>query len=268
MKQTIKKFLSTEKKYTIIKAARVEQAVLLQLLMQNSKHLASDVEVPPNLDGRYNLSFLLPTAWLSMKDIGRLNKTTGCALCGETTHSHCSACKSIQYCSKGRLFRLTEGMQNSPQGTIVECQRKHWSEHKFLCRSIASGTWHTITLEPHVMAAMSGLYSTNINRYDDLDDEGSVQDGKSRDKIPSNIHGDDYHVVKLQLPLGGSSHMLVYDREKSFQLFFRRDKNPDAFTDLVLEMGTWPKLYRWAQRVDDWEWRICVDREPQPAPRW
>jgi hypothetical protein len=69
--------------------------------MQNSKHLSTDFEPPQGLNETYNPSFLLPTTWLSMDDIGRLNKTTGCVVCGDSTRSICSACQSIQYCGKG-----------------------------------------------------------------------------------------------------------------------------------------------------------------------
>jgi hypothetical protein len=144
----------------------------------------------------------------------------------------------------------------------------HWGDHKLLCRSIASGTWYTVTLEPNPLSELSGLSSISINRYDDWEDSSSIHGGESRNQIPTNIHGDNHHIVKLQLPMGRMDHMFLYDREKSFQAFLRQDKNPDAFAELVVEMGNWPKLYRWAKRVGDWEWKICVNRGPQPEPRW
>ncbi len=120
------------------------------------------------------------------------------------------------------------------------------------------------------MAAMNGLVATVINCFDDLGEDPKVSDAQAREKVPPNIYGDSYHIVKLQLPLttSGPSHILVYDKSKSFQLFFRADKNFDAFTEAVEEMGSWPKMYRWAQRVGDWEWKFCLNREPEPTPRW
>lgn len=271
--QALKGFFSLEKKPDIITVhtTRVEQALLLQLLMQNSKHLSSKFVPPADIDDRYSRSFFLPMAWLSMQDIGRLNKTIGCVVCGEPTRSQCGGCSSTQYCSKGfSLSQSTPLHAHFTNFAFTECQKKHWPDHKFLCRTISSGTWHTTVLEPNPMAAFTGLTATFINRFDDLDEHSPVADARAREKVPPNIYGDSYHIVKLQLPLTTSepSHMLVYDKSKSFQLFFRADKNLEAFIEAVEAMGSWPKLYRWAQRVGDWEWKICFDREPQPAPRW
>ncbi len=147
------------------------------------------------------------------------------------------------------------------RSAIADCQKKHWADHKFLCQSISSGTWYTVVLDSN--------FITVVNRHDDLG-EPSVSDLQARNEVPSNIYGDSYHMVKLQLPIitSGPPHIFVHDKSTSFQLFLRPDNNFDAFTEAVEEMGSGLKMYRWAQRVGDWEWKICLDREPEPTPRW
>jgi len=87
--------------------------------------------------------------------------------------------------------------------------------------------------------------------------------------MPLNTHGNKYYLVKLQIPLGGqSSHILVYDQQKSFQLFIRKDLNPDIFDEAVRAFGGWPKMYRWTQRAGDREWRMCFDQVPGIDSHW
>jgi len=69
------------------------------------------------------------------------------------------------------------------------------------------------------------------------------------------------------MPLGGqSSHIFVYDQQKSFQLFIHKDLNLDIFNEATRAFGGWSKMYRWAQRVGDQEWRICFDQAPGVDP--
>lgn len=60
-----------------------EQALLLQLLQQNQSRLSPGF-AKEIYDSQYTASFILPTSWLAMEDIGRLGKTAGCFVWGRT----------------------------------------------------------------------------------------------------------------------------------------------------------------------------------------
>lgn len=82
----------------------VEQNLLVELLSLNRGHLSPDFKIPEEaLDERCELGFILPIGGLNMKDIARLSRNSGCVLCGENTHSTCSACLTAQYCGKGNV---------------------------------------------------------------------------------------------------------------------------------------------------------------------
>ncbi|KAF9448255.1 hypothetical protein P691DRAFT_729965 [Macrolepiota fuliginosa MF-IS2] len=252
LKRALKLFFSTDKIPTLatIRATGVELALFLHLLAQNGKHLSEEFTPCPQLSSQYSASALLPITWLNMRDISRLNKTSGCVECGNPTQRECNRCQSVQYC-----------------GAV--CQRNHWEDHQHICRAISSGVWYTVGLEPHPGAEVEGLDATIINRYDDLEEEVTREGAQDRYRIPPNVYGDRYHLVKFQVPLVGSkTHMYIYDKRKSFQMFLREEHNQVAFAAAIKAMGDWPKMYRWAQRVGDWEWLICFDREPQYSPRW
>ena len=80
-----------------------EQTLLLQLLKQNQSRLSPRFAEEIS-DSQYTASFILPTSWLAMEDLGRLGKTTGCFICREPTRWECVRCRSVQYCGKGKYL--------------------------------------------------------------------------------------------------------------------------------------------------------------------
>ncbi|KAF5355092.1 hypothetical protein D9756_005575 [Leucocoprinus leucothites] len=252
IKRAIKSFYAAAKQSeaVMIYASPEEQALLFRLFKQNQSHLSPEFAQGIS-DDRCTASFLLPTSWLAMEDLSRLGKTTGCVACGDPTRYQCERCQSVQYCGK-------------------DCQRNHWVDHQHVCRAISSGTWHTVTLDPSPGGKMHSFkYMATINRYDDLGDKPNIDKLHATDQPPPNTYGDKYYLVKLQMPLlGPSTQILTYDKRKSFQLFIRQDLNPDTFSDAAHALGDYPKIYRWAQRVGDWEWKICFDQEPGIVSQW
>ncbi|KAH8798448.1 hypothetical protein DL96DRAFT_1720569 [Flagelloscypha sp. PMI_526] len=98
---------------------------------------------------------------------------------------------------------------------------------------------------------------------------------------PSNIHGEKLFVVKLRsnaasgraLPKG-ERNMLVYDRQRSFQVLFKElEDDADVFNQVLNEMhrngvSGGVKMFRYAKRTGDWEIRLCVDRGPIGEIAW
>ncbi|KAF9442258.1 hypothetical protein P691DRAFT_779487 [Macrolepiota fuliginosa MF-IS2] len=251
LEDVIADFTPEEQRGRAYQMSDMEQNLFVRLLSLNRKHLSPTFKIPEEaLDERCKIGFILPIGSPSTKDIARLSRISGCILCGETTHNTCSACLTAQYCSK-------------------ECQRDDWKSHKALCKAIASGKWYTVTLESNPFSAMmSRMYKTSINRYDDPDDVATNNDADGN-VIPPNYYEDDHYLVKIQVPLGDEANqMLVHDRYKTFELHLSELNNTEAFSAAIEAVGYEPKMYRWARREGDWEWKICFDRAPDRNPTW
>lgn len=69
-------------------------------------------------------------------------------------------------------------------------------------------------------------------------------------------------------------HVMIYDRQCSFKVFFGESENPSAYAEIQAEMrgprGGYEgmKMYRWAKRTGDWELSVCLDRVPETGIKW
>ncbi|KAF9445846.1 hypothetical protein P691DRAFT_784659 [Macrolepiota fuliginosa MF-IS2] len=155
-----------------------------------------------------------------------------------------------------------------------------WKNHKPFCRSVSSGTWYTVTLDRNPFAHLLGVYGplvnnilgVHVNRFDSGDE---IQEkGLSNDAVPENIYDPgEYFLVKIQREVfdrPGQQHrdMLIYDSCKSFEVHMLREREPKVFGAGLAAMGDEMKMYRWACRVGDFQWKICFDRGPDRNPPW
>jgi hypothetical protein len=93
---------------------------------------------------------------------------------------------------------------------------------------------------------------------------------------PPNIHGDKVFMIKLQVAVNSGGgippNILIYDRQKSFQVYLMAEDDADAFREaaLAIKMTGWNglKMYRWAKRTGDFELSVCFDRAPEKDPKW
>ena len=85
---------------------------------------------------------------------------------------------------------------------------------------------------------------------------------------PPDIHNGQIFLAKFQMSLGTATNAMIYDRQRSFQLFWFRATNPELFDQARTMMGSIPKFYRWVRRVGDYEMEVCLDRAPQSDPLW
>jgi hypothetical protein len=89
--------------------------------------------------------------------------------------------------------------------------------------------------------------------------------------IPANIHGSKAFLVKFQVAMmagGRPDHMLMYDRQRSFKIYWKRSGDPDAFAVAETAAAGTLKMYRWCKRLDDRKMSVCFDREPEQLPAW
>ncbi|KAF9461154.1 hypothetical protein BDZ94DRAFT_1264418 [Collybia nuda] len=235
-----------------ISTTELERKTMLKLFVLNGKRLSSEYKPRRNAkEDSHRLSFLLPLGPLNMRDLGKLNNLPGCEICGKRVTSRCTQCLTVSYCG-------------------TECQREDWKVHKQRCRSLKGGTWHTLTFEKNY--GSPGLVASRlvVNRFDSAHDTQSMIEN-DLGVPPIDIHGEKPFLIKLQIALhqfGDDASMLVYDRQKSFQAYWKKSADRDIFTEGQKAMTGNLKIYRWARRVGDYQLSVCFDRAPEKNPVW
>ncbi|KAI0752537.1 hypothetical protein C8Q80DRAFT_1267075 [Daedaleopsis nitida] len=242
-----------------VHATPLEQKLLLRVLKQNAGLIPPDVRVHKQPGEReFDVSVLLPVGPLEFDALSKLNSKTCCAVCGRPAEHRCSQCQSVSYCRP-------------------KCQKTDWPEHKAFCRSLQGGRWVTLRtrsgpegMEDMYIALLNHRSSTSRSL---LDMAPTKIDPSAP---PPDIWGTRLFLVKIQVALTTvrRSEFLLYDRKRSFKVFAYQADQRGAFGELDEEMvgprGGYggAKMYRWAKRTGDWEFSICVDREPQTDMRW
>lgn len=161
----------------------------------------------------------------------------------------------------------------------TECQKKYWPLHRTTCSSLQGGTWTEINLGENPSAPMDGLpkgmFVARMNMHENLQgarDNTSRIGGENGDEpdIPKDIHGSKTFLVKFQVGLGGGrpNHMMMYDRKRSFTVFWKRGTDPEAFAVGERAIGDDLKMYRWAMRTGPRTMKVCFDRPPKDIPPW
>lgn len=253
-----------------ISTTQLERKYLLKLFAINSKRLSTAYK-PHRQKGEaeHRLTFILPLGPLNMRDLGRLNITSGCDLCGKKMKSRCTQCLSVSYCGKGAY---THSSKDFILIDSLECQREDWPNHKQLCRSLKGGTWHTLTFN-HQNTPFGYMHRAVINRFDSIHDIRAqrIESPEDQATTPQNIHGDKAFLVKFQISLsqsGMNSTMLLYDRQKSFHVDWLKSEDTEVFQEGEKAMGHRLKIYRWARRVGDYQLAVCFDKAPETDPVW
>ena len=125
---------------------------------------------------------------------------------------------------------------------------------------------------------MPGMYQFIMNRFDSpkrMDVETGTGSPNVTDP-PSDIHADKVFMVKLQIAVNTGSgipkSILIYDRQKSFQVYLMANDDANAFGEAASAIKTtgWKglKMYRWAKRTGDFQLSVCFDRAPEKDPQW
>ncbi|KAF8159212.1 hypothetical protein B0H34DRAFT_702485 [Crassisporium funariophilum] len=241
--------------FVTLKTSDFERRALLKLFEANAKrlhprHQAINDEGQARLLG-FKSSFVLPLCPINMRDLGKLTHNPGCDVCGKKNIRRCVQCLSASYCGK-------------------ECQTKDWQNHRQTCRSLKGGTWRTITFEEPPSAMP---YQSIINRLDSMHNPATAGINKvtSGDKIQPDIHNGKVFLAKFQISLSHlreAADMLIYDRQRSFQAFWKRSSDRQLFDSTRNSMGGRMKFYRWARRVGDHQFEVCMDRAPEQEPVW
>jgi hypothetical protein len=147
----------------------------------------------------------------------------------------------------------------------IDCQKQDWPTHKVTCRSLKGGTWNTIKLDdlPHY-----AMHRTMINRLDTLSAPSRTGTSLKNEGPPKDVHNGKIFLAKFQLSLGGDPHMMIYDRQRSFQLLWMRKSDSRLFDQAAAIMADRFKFYKWVRRVGDSKMDVCLDRAPQTDPVW
>ncbi|KAK7052869.1 hypothetical protein VNI00_004188 [Paramarasmius palmivorus] len=233
-----------------------EQNLILMFLDQNAQRLAPNYRPARRTpESTFMISFLLPTGPVSQFDIGRLINYPGCVLCGKASTSRCSQCRSVEYCG-------------------ADCQTFDWKEHRAMCNALKGGTWRPLPFSfqhhastVHAANSRVPLEIITMNMHDSMTEEPrTVEFG-----IAPNVHADKTFMIKIQRPLdnnGTPGAMLIYDQLRSMMVYVNQNEDPRTYDEIMQEMGTQLKIYRWAKRTGDKEFSVCLDRAPVKVPSW
>jgi len=153
-----------------------------------------------------------------------------------------------------------------------ECQKLDWPNHKATCRSLKGGTWKTLTFSPPEDKQHLFMYNNRetpeeiLCRVQAPSSYISAEHGP-----PPDVHNGKTFLVKFQIALwqfGEDAHMLLYDRQRSFQVMWKRKDQQDLFDEAEEALGDSLKMYKWARRVGDYRLEVCFDRSPPKDPLW
>ena len=153
----------------------------------------------------------------------------------------------------------------------LECQHVDWPQHKKTCRSLKGGTWITLPFVSS-MPQYAGQFAVIVNRFNSSrpEEQRTINDAS----VPTNIHGDKVFLIKIQIGMDGEGNFLIYDRQRSMQVYFIESMDPELFKKFRAEIegpkGGYNglKMYRWAKRTGDFQFDICLDRAPQEVIKW
>ena len=153
------------------------------------------------------------------------------------------------FCST--LAHATSSLVVTPLASL-ECQRSDWPTHRASCSALKGGRWCTIrvrdSLLPHVDPATllggekdKSLYLVTLNRHSQHGLGTSNKDARpypTGTVAPPNVWGDKPFLIKVQIGMNSQDpgDMMLYDRKRSFQLFFLRPDDPALFRDFSAEM--------------------------------
>lgn len=123
----------------------------------------------------------------------------------------------------------------------------------------------------------NGMFVTRLNMHESWQSRRRTPEvfragGESTREpdIPKDIHGNKAFLLKFRVGLGGGrpNHMMMYDRQRSFTIFWRRAEDPEAFSVGEKALGSDLKMYRWAVRTGLSTMKVCFDRPPKDTPPW
>ena len=134
-----------------------------------------------------------------------------------------------------------------------------------MCHSVKGGTWRIVNIDK---PSNSGEYKIKIvphhASFPHIDDSDP-----SPDAPPANIHEDKIFLIKLQISLSDvAESMLIYDRQRSFQVIWYRKNQQDLFDEVEETLGNNLKMFRWARWVEDYQLSVCFDKVPPYTPLW
>jgi hypothetical protein len=134
-----------------------------------------------------------------------------------------------------------------------------------MCRSVKGGTWRTVNFD-NPPAKCKILPRHNFTPYDLSTRLNTDNDSDPSPGPPANIHQERIFLIKLQISLFGSGEdMLIYDRQRGFQVMWFRKNQKDLFDEVEEMLGDNLKMFRWAKRD---QLSVCFDQVPPQTPLW
>ncbi|KAF9791862.1 hypothetical protein BJ322DRAFT_1148650 [Thelephora terrestris] len=155
-----------------------------------------------------------------------------CSKCGTSSASmkRCSRCRSQLYCSPGcqsELLWAKAIVFHSPLFRLAEAA--DWKEHKANCQPFDKEE-NLLVVKPTYTFGDLEFVSTVSTVPSSF---GLTRGPNPSGKLEANVRDGRNMVIKIQLPLGNTGGMLVYNRKRNFECILDYDENPAAYTRLV-----------------------------------
>lgn len=118
---------------------------------------------------------------------------------------------------------------------MAECQKEDWQNHNSACRFLKGGTWRTISVKHPATLQFLQL----VNRLDDISTGNVDVDVSPHSKPLENIHNGKNFLANFQISLAPqSTDMMIDDRQRSFQVHWRRNSDINLFDYATEVMGS------------------------------
>lgn len=157
----------------------------------------------------------------------------------------------------------------------AKCQKYDWSGRKSTCKTLKGAKWSKMRFRfaPADMSMVTFSHQTVLSRPR-LKIAENVR--HASDPAPPNIHGTRPFLVKIQYNGDPELGTLIYDRQRSFEVYFPRYADEDeaavydALVQVIVRNERWRgvKAFFWARRVGDWELDLALDRLPDQDIKW
>lgn len=150
---------------------------------------------------------------------------------------------------------------------MVACQKADWRNHKEACKSLVGSNWRSIRFDSTPKNAITIDNAAKALKRA-KDGGGTMASDLPLTYIPEGIHNGKNFLVKIQVAYNDRATMLIYDQQRTFNMYSFRENDPALHREVDKIIGAPLKMYRWARRVSDNELEVCFDRTPSPIPIW
>lgn len=153
-----------------------------------------------------------------------------CSQCGISSApmKRCSKCRSRLYCSLEcqSEFLFPSSHYSTHSRSLQLMKASDWKTHKKNCQPFNKEDNLLIVKPRYTMGNFGSVSTISIVPSS----WGVYKKQNPSGKLEANVRDGRNMVIKIQLPLGGSGSMLVYNKKRSFECILDPGENPTAYS--------------------------------------